>query len=134
MSTLLTACTLDGSSKIVPLTFSIIDLENDLSWSWFFNNLKAVFREPNDLVILFDAHKSIANGFSSVYHIRDHGLCAFHLYDYSCVGAYTTFKFEWYMRKLDNISPSIRHELEKIGKTNAGLGLFFKGNILINDN
>lgn len=35
---------------------------------------------------------------------------------YCCAGAYTTFEFEYHMRKLDDISPSIRHDLEKIGK------------------
>lgn len=32
LGTLLAACTLDGNSKIVPLTFAIVELDNDLSW------------------------------------------------------------------------------------------------------
>ena len=36
LGTLLTACTLDGNSKIVPLAFTIVDSQNDLSWSLVF--------------------------------------------------------------------------------------------------
>ncbi|KAA0037178.1 uncharacterized protein E5676_scaffold832G00840 [Cucumis melo var. makuwa] len=33
LGTLISACTIDGNSQIVPLAFAIVDLENDLSWS-----------------------------------------------------------------------------------------------------
>ena len=60
-----------------------------------------------------------------------HGLCAFHLYKnlkknhkllhieesfHSCARGYTQLMFEYYMRELDNLSASIRHELEAIGR------------------
>ena len=77
MSTLLTICTLDGNSHIFPLAFAIVDLENDGLWYWFLRNLKATFGEPNDLVIVFDGHKSIGKGVSSIYDSAEHGLCAF---------------------------------------------------------
>lgn len=80
LGTLLTSCMLDGNSNTVPLAFPIVDSENDFSWSWFFRNLKAAFGKLNDLVIVSDAHKSIPNGFSFVYHSTKHSLCAFHLY------------------------------------------------------
>ena len=41
---------------------------------------KIVFGESNDLVVESDAYKSIANGFSFVYQLAKHGLCAFYLY------------------------------------------------------
>ena len=43
--TLTFTCTIDGNSQIVPLAFVVIDSENDLSWAWFFRNLKSVFRK-----------------------------------------------------------------------------------------
>ncbi|CAK9324096.1 unnamed protein product, partial [Citrullus colocynthis] len=33
--------------------------ENDGLWYWFLRNLKAAFGEPNNLIIVFDGHKSI---------------------------------------------------------------------------
>ena len=36
LGTLISACTIDGNSQIVPLAFVVVDSENDLSWSWFF--------------------------------------------------------------------------------------------------
>ncbi|TYK10904.1 uncharacterized protein E5676_scaffold231G00820 [Cucumis melo var. makuwa] len=131
LGTLISACTIDGNSQIVPLAFIVIDLENDLSWSWFFRNLKAVFGEHNEMVIVSDAHKSIENGFNVVYEIAEHGLCAFHLLknlkkNYKslpmedsfnkCARAYTPLEFEYYMRQLEQLSPSMRHELEAVGR------------------
>lgn len=69
LSTLMSACTLDGNFQIVPLEFVVVESENDLSWYWFSCNLKASFREPNDLVVVFDAHKSIADDFNFVYEL-----------------------------------------------------------------
>ncbi|KAA0047595.1 uncharacterized protein E6C27_scaffold115G00630 [Cucumis melo var. makuwa] len=40
LGTLISACTIDGNSQIVPLAFVVVDSENDLSWSWFFETLK----------------------------------------------------------------------------------------------
>ncbi|KAA0051564.1 protein FAR1-RELATED SEQUENCE 4-like [Cucumis melo var. makuwa] len=33
LGTLISACTIDGNSQIVPLAFVVVDSENDLSWS-----------------------------------------------------------------------------------------------------
>ncbi|XP_008457137.1 uncharacterized protein LOC103496884 [Cucumis melo] len=96
-----------------------------------FRNLKAVFGEHNEMVIVSDAHKSIENGFNAVYGIAEHGLCAFHLLKNlkknhkslpmedsfnKCVRAYTPLEFEYYMRQLEQLSPSMRHELEAVGR------------------
>ncbi|KAA0061274.1 uncharacterized protein E6C27_scaffold455G001170 [Cucumis melo var. makuwa] len=131
LGTLISACTIDRNSQIVPQAFVVVDSENYLSWSWFFRNLKAVFGEHNEMVIVSDAHKSIENGFNGVYEIAEHGLCAFHLLKNlkknhkslpmedsfnKCARAYTPLKFEYYMRQLEQLSPSMRHELEAVGR------------------
>ena len=46
---------------------------------FLFCNHKSAFGEHNGLVIVFDAHKSIENGFNVVYETTEHELCAFHL-------------------------------------------------------
>ena len=78
--TILAACTLDGNSKIVPLAFGVIDSQNDDSWCWFFQNLKAAFGERSDLVIVSDGHRSISKVISVVYNTAEHGLCCFHIF------------------------------------------------------
>ncbi|KAA0035220.1 protein FAR1-RELATED SEQUENCE 2-like [Cucumis melo var. makuwa] len=40
LGTLISACTIDDNSQIVPLAFAVVDSENDLSWAWFFKILK----------------------------------------------------------------------------------------------
>lgn len=107
---LIFACTIDGNFQILSLAFAAVDSKNDLSWSWFFRNLKAVFGEHNVLVIMFDAHKSIKNEFNVVYKTAEHGLCAIHLHKnlkknhkslpiedsfHSCARAYTPLEFEY---------------------------------------
>ncbi|XP_050944055.1 uncharacterized protein LOC127150391 [Cucumis melo] len=131
LGTLISTCTIDANSQIVPLAFAVVDSENYSSWSWFFRNLKAVFREHNETVIVSDAHKSIENGFNAMYEIAEHGLCAFHLLKNlkknhkslpmedsfnKCARAYTPLEFEYYMRQLEQLSPSMRHELEVVGR------------------
>ncbi|TYK14069.1 protein FAR-RED ELONGATED HYPOCOTYL 3-like [Cucumis melo var. makuwa] len=105
LGTLISACTIDGNSQIVTLAFVVVDSENDLS--------------------------CIENGFNAVYGIAEHGLCAFHLLKNlkknhkslpmedsfnKCVRAYTPLEFEYYMRQLEQLSPSMRHELEAVGR------------------
>ena len=59
LGTLISACTINDNSQIVPLAFDIVDSDNDFSWAWFFWNLKVVFGEHNEMIIVSDAHKSI---------------------------------------------------------------------------
>ena len=128
---LISACTIDGNSQIVPLAFAVVDSENDLSWTWFFAILKPFLEKIKEMVIVSDAHKSIENEFNVVYELAEYELCAFHLYKnlkknhkllhieesfHSCARTYTQLMFEYHMRELDNLSPSIRHELEAIGR------------------
>ncbi|KAA0048516.1 protein FAR1-RELATED SEQUENCE 4-like [Cucumis melo var. makuwa] len=39
--TLISACTIDENSQIVPLAFAFVDSENDLLWAWFFETLRS---------------------------------------------------------------------------------------------
>lgn len=63
----LIACTLDDNSHIVPLTFSIMNTQNDASSNWFFHNLKCALCESDGLVIISNRHASIPKGVSNVY-------------------------------------------------------------------
>ena len=92
------------------------------------------------MIIVSYAHKSIENEFNVVYELVERGLCAFHLYKnlkknhkllhilesfHNCARPYTTLMFEYYMRELDHLSPSIRHGLEDIER-NRWARTFFR--------
>ncbi|XP_050939319.1 uncharacterized protein LOC127148929 [Cucumis melo] len=99
LSTLISTCTINGDNQIVPLAFVVVDSKNDLSRTWLFRNFKIVFGENNELNLKKN-HKSLL--------IDD----SFH----KCARAYTPLEFEYYMRQLDHLSPSIRCELEGVGR------------------
>uniref|UniRef100_A0A9I9E8I0 Uncharacterized protein n=1 Tax=Cucumis melo TaxID=3656 RepID=A0A9I9E8I0_CUCME len=83
------------------------------------------------MIIVSDAHKIIEKGYNVVYETpnmwimcipfsqeleKNHKLLpikdSFHKY----ARVYTSLTFEYYMRQLDHLSPSIRHELEAVGR------------------
>ena len=41
---LMIATSQDANNQIYPLTFAIVDSENDDSWRWFFEQLKILFQ------------------------------------------------------------------------------------------
>lgn len=64
--TLLTASAQDGNYQIFPIAFGVVDSENDLSWSWFFNKLLAVVPDAEDIVFVSDRHTAIYSGLRRV--------------------------------------------------------------------
>ena len=40
---LISTCTIDEKSQIVPLAFVVVNSENDLSWIWFFSQSQSCF-------------------------------------------------------------------------------------------
>ena len=64
---LLIVAALDDDNHIFPLGFDIVDLENDSSWLWFFEQLRIVIDSREDLVIISDRNSSIPNAISKVY-------------------------------------------------------------------
>lgn len=56
---LLTASAQDGNFQIFPIAFGIVDSENDQAWTWFFNKLKGIVADSEDLVFVSDRHNSI---------------------------------------------------------------------------
>ena len=56
---LLTASSEDGNNQIFPLVFAIVDSKNDVSWTWFFENIRGSFSELVNLVIVSDRNLSI---------------------------------------------------------------------------
>ncbi|XP_022880915.1 uncharacterized protein LOC111398216 [Olea europaea var. sylvestris] len=77
--TLLVATSQDANFQIFPLAWGVVDLENDESWTWFFQKLRLITGDTDDLVIIYDHAKCIKNGVRNVFRFAHHGNCIYHL-------------------------------------------------------
>ncbi|KAM3290610.1 hypothetical protein P3S67_018899 [Capsicum chacoense] len=57
--TILSASVLDAAGKILPLSYSIVDSENDASWECFFSKFKIAYGERENMSIVSDRYESI---------------------------------------------------------------------------
>ncbi|KAK6162873.1 hypothetical protein DH2020_002714 [Rehmannia glutinosa] len=64
--TLLSACTHDGNESIFPLTFAVVDSENDGSWVCFFTKIRQTFGLREGMCIVSDRHVSIETTINEV--------------------------------------------------------------------
>ncbi|XP_049399738.1 uncharacterized protein LOC125863773 [Solanum stenotomum] len=69
----------DTENHVYPISFCVVDKENDTSWTFFFEMLKEIVVNEPDLCLISDRHKSIANGIVNVYNHAHHGYCMRHL-------------------------------------------------------
>ncbi|KAH0781067.1 hypothetical protein KY290_000665 [Solanum tuberosum] len=76
---LLSAVAQDMKNHVYPITFCVMDKENDASWTFFFEKLKEIVIDELDLCFVSDRHNSIANGIVSVYNHAHHRYCMRHL-------------------------------------------------------
>ncbi|XP_038904293.1 uncharacterized protein LOC120090647 [Benincasa hispida] len=126
---LLIATYIDDNNYIYPIAFNIVDGENDASWSWFMNHLKASIGDIPNLVIISDRHISIAKAVSSIfldafhtpciYHIRNNFIDKFKNKDiiphfYLTAKAYRMSKFQMHWAKLHKY-PDVKAYLEEVG-------------------
>jgi len=57
------------------IVFTVIDRENDASWSWFFNKLKTIIPDEPSLVFMRNRHQSIIKLVMQVFPNARHGYC-----------------------------------------------------------
>jgi len=69
----------DGNEQVYPLAYGVGPKENDESWKWFLSRLRRAYGDSDSLVIVSDAHVSIANAVRSELPHATHGLCYYHL-------------------------------------------------------
>ena len=70
-------------NHVYPIAFCVVDKENNVSWMFFFENLKEIVVDEPDLCFISDTHKSIANGIVNVYNHAHYGYCMRHLSEIS---------------------------------------------------
>ncbi|KAK2655056.1 hypothetical protein Ddye_008108 [Dipteronia dyeriana] len=73
------AICLDGNNQVFPLAYGFGDVENEISWTWFFNELKNAIGSPKDCMIISDLHLGIKVAMEKVYPNIPHGYCVFHI-------------------------------------------------------
>ncbi|XP_016571230.1 uncharacterized protein LOC107869188 [Capsicum annuum] len=140
---LLSAVAQDTENHIFPITFWVIDKENDASWTFFFQKLKSIIEDEPDLCVISDRHISIANAFSHVNSCAYHGLCMRHLAEnlrvnqhcrehlylfYATAKAYTVDGFSADFAKLKNNIHEAGHVLENVLSFEKWSKAHFPGN------
>ncbi|KAM3284482.1 hypothetical protein P3S67_023281 [Capsicum chacoense] len=76
---LLFAVAQDTQNRIYPLSYCVVDKENDAAWGFFFDKLKAFVFDESKLCVIFNRHVSIANDLARNYPLAHHGVCMRHL-------------------------------------------------------
>ncbi|XP_057808608.1 protein FAR-RED ELONGATED HYPOCOTYL 3-like [Salvia miltiorrhiza] len=69
----------DGNEAVFPLAIGVGPIENDESWKWFMSHLRQACGEPENLLVVSDAHVSIANAVKSEFPNATYGICYYHL-------------------------------------------------------
>ena len=76
---LFVAICLDANNQVFPLAYGFGDVEDELSWTWFLNELKNAIGSPEDCMIISDRHLGIKAAMEKVYPNVPHGYCVFHM-------------------------------------------------------
>ncbi|XP_047256093.1 uncharacterized protein LOC124888844 [Capsicum annuum] len=76
---LLSAVAQDTQNHIYPLAYCVVDKENNASWGFFFEKLKAFVVDEPELYVISDRHVSIDNGLTRHYSLAHHGVSIRHL-------------------------------------------------------
>ncbi|KAK2637551.1 hypothetical protein Ddye_032343 [Dipteronia dyeriana] len=75
----LKAICLDANNQAFPLAYGFGDIEDEISWTWFLNELKNAIGSPEDCMIISDRHLGIKVAMEKVYPNVPHGYCVFHM-------------------------------------------------------
>ncbi|XP_021726150.1 uncharacterized protein LOC110693302 [Chenopodium quinoa] len=79
---LLSAVGRDGNKQMYPIAWAVAEGENNLSWEWFFEQLKnnLGLGDGEGVCIISDEYMSILNGVTNVLPKAEHRHCARHIY------------------------------------------------------
>ncbi|XP_062083776.1 uncharacterized protein LOC133790216 [Humulus lupulus] len=76
---MLCAVALDANNQLYPIAFSIVDSENQNSWTYFMRKLKESIRDVNNLDFVSYIHASIIQALEIVFSNAYHGACYHHI-------------------------------------------------------
>nr|XP_016491590.1 PREDICTED: uncharacterized protein LOC107811219 [Nicotiana tabacum] len=130
--TFVSASTLDGAGHILPLAYCVIDSENDVAWTWFFEQFKIAYGDRENKCIVSDRNESIIKFVSRVYPNVPHFSCIWHLWNnvykkfkkshaklseiyFSMAKTYIQAEFDSLMEKVENVDIRVKEYLELAG-------------------
>nr|XP_009788483.1 PREDICTED: uncharacterized protein LOC104236288 [Nicotiana sylvestris] len=116
---------MDAAGTILPLAYAVVDLENDASWKWFFEQFKQAYGERTSMCVVSDRNESILKATSIVYPGVPHYSCVWHIWTniwakfkkghlqlnelyFATAGSYTLDKFNERMSKFEEIDPRVK--------------------------
>ncbi|XP_070009590.1 uncharacterized protein [Nicotiana sylvestris] len=129
---MLTASTMDAAGTILPLTYVVVDSENDASWKWFFEKFKQAYGEWPSMCVVSDRNESILKATSIVYPDMPHYSCMWHIWTnirskfkkghlllhelyFATARSYTLDEFNERMSKIEEVDPRVKSYLYDIG-------------------
>ncbi|XP_070050722.1 uncharacterized protein [Nicotiana tomentosiformis] len=129
---MLTTSTMDASSSILPLTYAVVDPENDASWTWVFEQFKHAYGEKPNMCVVSDWNESILKATSTVYTGMPHYSCMWHIWTnvmskfkkghlklselyFDTTRSYTLDKFNGRMSQIEEIDTYVKAYLFDIG-------------------
>ncbi|KAI3714884.1 hypothetical protein L6452_21845 [Arctium lappa] len=76
---LLTANAIDGNDGFFPVTFAIVDVEDDNNWRWFLEQLKSAILYSQPITFVFDREKNLKMSVLEVFGDAHVGYSIYHL-------------------------------------------------------
>nr|XP_018623093.1 uncharacterized protein LOC108943476 [Nicotiana tomentosiformis] len=124
--TFVSASTLNGAA------YGVIDSENDVAWSWFFEQFKEAYGERKNMCIVSDRNESIIKSVSRVYPMVLHFACIWHIWNnvykkfkkshsklsgiyFSKAKACTQAEFDSLMEKVEKVNIRVKEYLKLTG-------------------
>ncbi|XP_049415329.1 uncharacterized protein LOC125878149 [Solanum stenotomum] len=119
----------DAEKHIFPVAFCVVDKECDVSYEYFFQNMRSFVDDTDELCIISDRHPSIRKMVSTIYPASHYGCCMKHLGEnirnnfhnskvvthfYKAAKAYDRCEFNDHYQ-IRNLVPKAAETLERIG-------------------
>ena len=76
---LVAACAVDGHNWLFPVSYGVVEVENEQSWRWFLGNLHKSKGDPVRLVIHIDACEDLQKAVETVFPEAEPRECTRHL-------------------------------------------------------
>ncbi|XP_049391160.1 uncharacterized protein LOC125855479 [Solanum stenotomum] len=127
---LLSAVAQDAENHIFLVAFYVVDKECDASYEYFFQNMRSLVDDTDELCIISYRHPSIRKMISIIYHASHYGCCMRHLGEnirnnfhnskvethfYKAAKAYDRCEFNEHFNQIRDLVPKAAKTLERIG-------------------
>ncbi|KDP30225.1 hypothetical protein JCGZ_17007 [Jatropha curcas] len=76
---LLMATAIDGNDGAFPVSFAIVDIENDDNWHWFLAQLRSAISTSQPITFVSDKEKGLMRSVLEVFENAHHGYSIYHL-------------------------------------------------------